>query len=198
MALFTAAFFFRADGADPTDRIVRDGELDRSILVAVPDGEAAAAVAAELQEGGLDLVELYGGLGPKAAAAVVRATGGDVPVGAVGVEEHGPPGERAVIIESVGADPQTDRHVIDHAQGRLTIVFVPDVGIVPAVAAELADGGARRIELCGGMGVLPAAAVIAAVGEGVAVGAVMFGFESVPGAAVYRARYEAALADASA
>jgi hypothetical protein len=66
-------------------------------VVPVPDAETAAAVAAELGHDGLDLIELYGGFGPRAAAAVLAATGGQVPVGVVGVEEDAVVRERVVI-----------------------------------------------------------------------------------------------------
>lgn len=51
--------------------------------------------------------------------------------------------------------------------------------------------GAERVELCGGMGPIPAAAVARAVN--VPVTTVLFGFESLPFAAAYRARFEASL-----
>ena len=194
MDRFHAAFFFLIEGADGADRTVREGELDRSVLVPVPDADTAAAVAAELMaEGGLDLIELYGGLGPVAAAAVIDATGGRVPVGLVGVEGPGTQGDRAVIFASAGADPTRDRYVFEQPGSRMTVVFVPDPSVVPAIATQLVDDGTVAIEVCGGLGPVPAAAVAQAV-EDVHVGSVLFGFESIVGAASYRQRYEQSVA----
>lgn len=196
MDRFHAAFFFLVEGADGSDRTVREGELERSVLVPVPDSDTAAAVAAQLMaEDGLDLIELYGGLGPQAAAAVIDATGGQVPVGLVGVDGRRAAGDRAVIFASAGADPAQDRYVFGPPGSRTTIVFVPDPSVVPAIATQLVDDGTVAIEVCGGLGPVPAAAVMEAVEDDVQVGAVMFGFESIVGAADYRQRYEHAFAE---
>jgi Family of unknown function (DUF6506) len=77
------AFILRRDGADPAiDRL----EKGPRTYVVVPDGAAAAKVAAELDRrpGGVRLIELYGGFDPREAAMVIEATGGGrVPVGLV-------------------------------------------------------------------------------------------------------------------
>jgi Family of unknown function (DUF6506) len=192
---FNEAFIILADGAERSEPTYRESGLSRTALVPVPDAEQAAAVAAELSRGGLDLIELYGGFGLTAAATVFEAAGGQVPVGVVGAEEDAPVRERAVIFEAPGADPATDRYVYAHAGGHITIVAVPSAEAVPAVAEQLVREGVERVDLCGGLGALPAAATIAAVGDRAKVGAVMFGFESLPGAASYRARYEEAFAE---
>jgi hypothetical protein len=197
MTQFKEAFIFLAEGLDPADQAYRQTEFSRSTFVPVPDAETAAAVAAELHDGGLDLIELYGGFGPKAAAAVFEATGGQVPVGVVGVEEDTPSRSRAVIFEAPGADPANDRDVFDHAGGRITIVAAPSAEDVPATAEQLVREGVDRLELCGGLGAVPAAATIEAVGDRARVSAVMFGFESLPGVASYRARFEEAVAAAT-
>jgi hypothetical protein len=194
MTQFREAFIFLAEGTDPADRAYRETALTRTALVPVPDAETAAAVAAELRDEGLDLVELYGGFGPKAAAAVLAATGGEVPVGVVGVEEDTPVRKRAVIFQAPDAHPAKDRYVFEHAGGRITIVAVPAAEAVPAAAEQLVREGIERLEICGGLGAVPAAAAIEAVGDRARVGAVMFGFESLPGVASYRARFEAAVA----
>jgi Family of unknown function (DUF6506) len=95
---------------------------------------------------------------------------------------------------AIGADPTVDRYVFEQPHGRVTLVAVPEPAAVPATAVQLADGGAERIEICGGLGPVPAAAATEALGERVPVGAVMFGFESLPAVADYRARFERALA----
>jgi 6-phosphofructokinase len=194
MTQFKEAFIFLADGADSAERTYRETALNRTALVPVPDADTAAAVAAELHRDGLDLIELYGGFGPKAAAAVLAATGSEVPVGVVGVEEGDPARERAVIFLAPDADPAKDRYVHEHAGGRITIVAVPSAEAVPAAAEQLVREGVERLVICGGLGVLPAAAAIEAVGDRAQVGAVMFGFESLPGVASYRARFEEAAA----
>jgi Family of unknown function (DUF6506) len=194
MTQFKEAFIVLVEGSDPADRLYRETALTRTALVPVPDAGTAAAVAAELRDDGLDLVELYGGFGPKAAAAVLAATEGQVPVGVVGVEEESPVRNRAVIFAAPGTDPAKDRYVFDHAGGRITMVAVPAAEAVPAAAEQLVREGVERLEICGGLGAGPAAAAIEAVGDRAGVGAVMFGFESLPGAASYRARFEEAVA----
>jgi 6-phosphofructokinase len=194
MTQFKEAVIVLADGADPADRTQRETALTRTAFVPVPDAETAAAVAAELADDGLDLVELYGGFGPRAAAAVLAATGGGVPVGVVGVEEETEARERGVIYGGLDADPEKDRYVFEHAGGRITIVLVPAPDAVPAAAEQLVQEGVQRLETCGGLGTASAAAAMEAVGDRASVGAVAFGFESLPGAASYRARFEEALA----
>lgn len=193
MTRFSEAFIFLAgSGAEPQ---VREGELSRTAFVPVENIDGAVAAARELNAGGLDLVELYAGLGPTAAAAVFDAIDGHAPVGMVGVEQDAPVRDRAIIFAPYGADPGGERYVFEHADGRMTIAGVTGPDAVAATAVELADAGAQRIELCGGLGALPAAATIAALGGRVPVAAVAFGFESLPGAAAYRARFEQTLAE---
>lgn len=76
----------------------------------------------------------------------------------------------------------------------MTIVSVPDPAEVPTVAARLAGEGVEHIDLCGGLGPVPAAAAVDAVAGRASVAAVMFGFESLPLVADYRARFERAAA----
>lgn len=189
MTQLRAAFFFLAPGLDPADRTVWADELSRAVLVPVPDGAAAARIAGELAaQERLDLIELYGGLGPVDAAAVLAATGGGtVPVGLVGIGAE-PAEPFGAIIVAPGVDPVEGRL----RAGRLDVVPVASDAEAPAAAAELVAAGARRIELCGGMGALPGAAVAAAVD--VPVATVLFGFESLPAVAAYREAYAAAAA----
>ena len=72
------------------------------------------------------------------------------------------------------------------------MVAIPSVADAPAVATELIAAGAERIELCGGMSPVPAAEVLTAVD--VPVTTVLYGFESLPSVAAYRARFEAEVA----
>jgi hypothetical protein len=84
--LLPAAFLYLAPDADPAkDRTVRQDETTRTTFIAVPDTETAAKVARDLVDNeGVELIELYGGLGPDGAAAVLDATSGRIPVGLVG------------------------------------------------------------------------------------------------------------------
>lgn len=164
--------------AEPAARVVHEDELSSTAIV--PVTSAAAAVAAVAAAGEVDLVELYGGLGIEAAAAVVAAAPG-VPVGFAGAVE--PSAAVAVLFEDPA--PNTWRF------GATTVATVASAADAPAAAAALVAEGATRIELCGGMGPVPAAAVRAVVD--VPVTTVLFGFESIPSAAAYRARFESAL-----
>lgn len=78
-----AAFIFLEDGADPAaDRVVTEPGSARTLFVPVPDESAAARVAADLVDyDGVELIELYRGIGPVATAKVIEAVHGRVPVG---------------------------------------------------------------------------------------------------------------------
>ncbi|MEU3272804.1 DUF6506 family protein [Saccharomonospora sp. NPDC006951] len=200
MALLRGLFMYLVPGANPTtQRLVREDELTHITLVPVPSAEAAGAVAAELLASeGIDLIELYGGLGPKAAAKVLAATGdGAVPVGLIGVEYSAPEGNIATVFAAAGADPATDRWVFEHEAGRVSVVAVPSPAEAASAAEKLVAEGADRIEVCGGMGAAPATEVMAAIGDRVPVSAVLYGFESLPAVAAYRARFEAAAGELS-
>lgn len=79
-----AAFLYLAPGLDP-DRD-RDTHTD-AVFVPVPDSGAVTGAVASLGGLGLGLIELYGGLGVDAAAAAVRASSGQTPVGFVGYDD---------------------------------------------------------------------------------------------------------------
>jgi hypothetical protein len=176
-------FLVLVPNADPADRVVHSDDLSTTTIVPVPSAEAAVSVVTEFGE--LDLIEIYGGLGTEAAAAVLAAAPG-VPVGYAGPAL--PPVASAVLFEDPNAAPGGNRWTF----GATTVVAIPSVADAPAVATELIAAGAERIELCGGMGPVPAAAVLAAVD--VPVTTVLYGFESLPSVAAYRARYEAMVA----
>lgn len=169
-------FLVLVPNADSADRVVHQDDLSHTTIVPVPSVAAAVSVAAEFGE--VDLIELYGGLGIDAAAAVLKVAPG-VAVGSPGPAL--PPVASAVLFEDpAGGGPWTF--------GDTTVVAVKSVAEVPSAAASLVEAGAERVELCGGMGPEPAAEVAAVVD--VPVTTVLFGFESVPPAAAYRARYE--------
>jgi hypothetical protein len=73
------------EGADPErDRVVLDIGPIRTIIVAVPHPRLAPAVASDLvEEDGVTLIEVDGGLGQVWAARVIEAVGDAVPIGAV-------------------------------------------------------------------------------------------------------------------
>jgi hypothetical protein len=95
----------------------------------------------------------------------------------------------AIVLEAAGTDPALDRFEFRSGGHTTTIVLVPDPDAVPGAAADLAALGAETIELCGGLGPVPQAAAQAAVGDRARVGAVAFGFESLDGAAAYKAGF---------
>jgi len=65
------------------DRVVLDRDGQRTTLVPVPDESRAAALAVELVEEGVGLIELCGGFSVQDAARVIEAGAGRVPVGHV-------------------------------------------------------------------------------------------------------------------
>lgn len=174
--MFRNLFLVRAQDAD---RVVRSDALSVTTIVPVPDVATAVSVVAEFGE--VDLIELYGGLGIDAAAAVLAVA----PRAAVGFAGDVSPADGvAVLFEDPGPPAQW-------TFGATTVMAVPSVASAPAAAVTLVAAGATRIELCGGMGPVPAAAVRAVVD--VPVTTVLFGFESLPAAAAYRAAFEEAV-----
>jgi hypothetical protein len=78
------AFIYVRPAADPSiDRVEIERDGVRTILVGVPEQPAAVPAAVDLVDGGVQVIELCGILGPVWAARVIEATGGRVPVGAV-------------------------------------------------------------------------------------------------------------------
>jgi hypothetical protein len=98
-----------------------------------------------------------------------------------------------IIYEAAGADPASDRLTTRHGDQTTTIVATDDgtPEAVAGLAAALVDDGADVVELCGGMGPVPLAATLAAVGDRATVGTVMFGFESLTSVAAYKAGFAA-------
>jgi len=188
MAHFHELLLYLTPDAKPADRLVRANELSHTTIAWVPDVATAIEVVQSFDR--LDLVELYGGFGPAAAAAVLEVTGrGEIPVGMVGTEYATPPTKVVAIFEAPGSDPKVDRWTT----GGATMVAAPTAAAAAAAAAELVAEGAERVEVCGGMPADAAAAVQAAVN--VPVSRILFGFESLPTVAAYRARFEKTLED---
>jgi hypothetical protein len=164
---------------EPAERVVHADDLSTTTIAPVTSAEEAVAVA---EDGEWDLIELYGGLGIDAAAAVIEVAPG-VPVGFPG--DVAPSPASVVLFEDPAADLEKHRWRF----GPTTVIALPSTEQAPAVAARMVEEGVQRVELCGGMGPVPGAAVRAAVD--VPVTTVLFGFESLPHAAAYRARFEA-------
>ncbi|RZQ62464.1 DUF6506 family protein [Amycolatopsis suaedae] len=191
------AFLFLRPGApaDGSDRQVLERTGSRTVLVWVPDAAAAAAVAGQLVADGIRLIELYRGFDLASAAPVIEAVAGRVPVGVAGygpaVKEKASPRRTVTIYDEPGSDPAgTQRLVRDHgAEGSTTVVGAPDPDSAARVAAELVDGGAELIEICGGTSLITAARVAAEVGDRVPVSLVSWPFDSIEGAAAYKAAF---------
>jgi hypothetical protein len=180
--MFRNLFLVLAPGTTPADRVEHHDTLSTTLIVPVPDTATAVTVAEEAR---YDLIELYGGLGAATATAILAAVP-NTPVGYPGGTDTSS-AATAVLFEDPSANPTEDRWTF----GTTTVVAIPSVADAPEVAAALVAAGAERVELCGGMGPIPATAVQAKVT--VPVTTVLFGFESLPAAADYRARYEAAV-----
>lgn len=80
-----------------------------------------------------------------------------------------------------GPSTEVRRDAIGSAECELLCRGVPSVDDAPAVAKELLDEGVQLIELCGAFAGPGLAAVLAAVGDRVPVGAVFYGGEAGTG-----------------
>ncbi|MFI6289850.1 DUF6506 family protein [Streptomyces sp. NPDC051018] len=174
------AMLFLADAAD----LVRTGpEGAGTVIAMVTSPAAAAALAGELVEQGVDTIELCGATGftwvPEVEAAVKgRARVGTVVFGFESLLDVARYKQRATDGESLtalfihvreGADPEVDRLELQEGPSRSLFVAVPRAEDGAAVAAALADR-IDLIELYGGFRPEHAAAVIRAVDERVPVG----------------------------
>ena len=83
--MIKGAFVFEAPETDPAvDRFVIERGGVRWTIVAVPEQAAVIQVARGLVDEGNQFIELCGGFEPEWVGKVIEATGGSVPVGAVG------------------------------------------------------------------------------------------------------------------
>ncbi len=87
--------------------------------------------------------------------------------------------ETFVFLEA-GSDAVVDRVAVDHAGGRTLLVWAPSASAAAQVAAELAEGGVRLIELYRGFDLTSATRVIEAVGGRAPVGVAGYGFGASP------------------
>ncbi len=98
----TWAYLYEHPDTDPAaDRVVIDRAGQRTLLVPVPEAPLAVDVARALVDEG---IELCGGFSLTAAAAVVAALGGRVPVGHVTFAVDSVAGA-AAYSERSGSDP---------------------------------------------------------------------------------------------
>ncbi|QVQ50419.1 hypothetical protein J4H86_15960 [Spiractinospora alimapuensis] len=96
----------------------------------------------------------------------------------------------ASVFEHPDTDPSADRTVIDRAGQRTLLVPVADQADAPRVAKELVEReGVSLIELCGGFATATVAAVIAEVGDRVAVGHVTYSVDAIRPAAAYAEQF---------
>jgi hypothetical protein len=190
MAEYDEAFIFLAPESTEVARKVLRHSGGVTGLIWVPDGRAAAGVAAELAADGTRLLELYRGFDLAAAAQVIDAVDGRAPVG---VPIGAPQVRHSVtIFGDEAADPISDRLVHHHADGGTTTVIGAANADVVAVAERAVESGAELIQVCGGESLTTAARVAAAVGDRVPVTLTSWPFESITGAAAYKAAYEEA------
>ncbi|PRY01656.1 DUF6506 family protein [Allonocardiopsis opalescens] len=197
MAEVGEMFIFLQNGADPvTDRVVHEHGGGRTLLVWAPDGAAAARVADEQVRAGVRLIELYRGFDLESAGEVIEAVDGRVPVGVAGYgfgTAPGSIGHSVTIYADAEADPAVQRVVREHADGtRTTVLGAPNPAAAAQAAAELVDAGADLVEICGGTPLTTARHVQRALGGRAAVSLVAFPFESIDGAAAFKAAFEAA------
>ncbi|MFS8098572.1 DUF6506 family protein [Lentzea alba] len=195
-AKYDELFVFLEPGADPAvDRQVIEHSVDsRTLLVWVPDAETAAAVAASaLDDNGVRLVELYRGFDLRGAARVIERVVPRAPVARASFD-RGTPKSRirrsATIYHAVDADPT--RRVMRHHGDGWTVVVGATTEQIADVAEQLVDEGADVIEVCGGADLTAAAAVQERLGDRAPVSLVSWPFESLGGAAAFKAAYEAA------
>ncbi|WP_280443937.1 DUF6506 family protein [Nocardia brasiliensis] len=198
MSQVDEVFLFLEPSANPTeDRYLQHLSESETLLVWVPDGAAAAEVAAEQVALGVQLFELYRGFDFESAAVVIEAVDGKAAVGVAGFSPGTatparPPRKSATLL--VGhptADPDVHRSERTHAGGgSTTLVSVPDAAGAVKVARDLVDKGVELIEVCGGASLLAARDVRAAVGDRVPVSLVSWPFDSIERAAAFRAEFE--------
>ncbi len=87
------------------------------------------------------------------------------------------------LVLAPGADPRTDRKVLDEPDHETLVVWVPDVAAAAEVAATETAAGIRLVELYGGFDAAATAAVTAAVDGRAAVGTLLaVSARSAPGA----------------
>ncbi|OLT09064.1 hypothetical protein BJF78_31370 [Pseudonocardia sp. CNS-139] len=143
-------------------------------------------MAGEQAAAGLRLLELYRGFGLAAAARVAEAVAGRAPVGLSARAGGGRAGRSVTIF---GDDVATEPVVVEHGATSTTVVGVPDDAAAVRAAEDAVAAGADTVEICGGKPLATAALVEAAVGDRATVTLVGWPFDSLEGAAGYKAAY---------
>ncbi len=188
MSDYDEAFIFLAPESTAVERKALRHSGGVTGLIWVPDGATAADVAAELAADGTRLFELYRGFDLAAAARVIEAVDGRAPVG---VPVGAPQVRHSVTIYGdEHADPVHDRVTHHHVDGGTTTVIGAANSDVVAVAVKAVGAGAELIQVCGGEPLTTAARVAAAIGDRVPVTLTSWPFESITGAAAFKAAYE--------
>ena len=182
------AIFYEFPEADPNkDRFVHKHENGSVTIVLVGQAAMVPAVAKEMADAGVELVELCGGM-PVAVRAKVRASIPDTRVAAVsfGIESivkaaefnkafmDGSPPAEAVIVLAPRADAAIDR--FSRSAGPQIVTFImTDQSTASDVARQLADHEVGLIELYGGFSDNTVSEIIDAVAGRSAVGVSGFG-----------------------
>ncbi|MFC4016093.1 DUF6506 family protein [Nonomuraea purpurea] len=96
-----------------------------------------------------------------------------------------------IIYEESGADPSVDVMAIENTHGRTRVRAVAEPAQMLELVTRLTTEGVDQVELCGGFGPVWHAQARRAAGDGVTVGAIYYGFESLTSVASYKARFEA-------
>ncbi|MDA3649996.1 DUF6506 family protein [Saccharopolyspora indica] len=195
MGSIDTMFVFLAPGAERAgQRIEQQVAGGVNAFVWVPDAEAAAEMVAEQAAAGLELVELYRGFSLREARMVVDAVNGRAPVGVSGFAFGAGVAEvrdSATIYGADLEDPGARRVDVEVDGKRTSVVPVADAAGAVAAAAEAVAAGAEVVEICGGTPLTTAALVEEELAGRAVVGLVSWPFEALPGAAAYRAAFEA-------
>lgn len=183
------AIFYEFPDADPsTDRFVHEHENGSVTIVLVGQVSMAPAVAKEMADAGVELIELCGGMPMTVRAKVKASVPTDTRVAAVsfGIQSimkaaefnkafvDGKPPAEAGIVLAPGADPAADR--FSRSSGPQSTTFImTDRRTASHVARQLADQGVGLIELYGGFSDETVSQIIDAVVGRSAVGVSGFG-----------------------
>lgn len=108
MALDTFGFLFTGRGLDPSaDRSIIERDGFKAIIVGMDSPDEAEAVARQLVEQGVQLIELCGGFGPLWTARVLSAIENKIPVGSVGYGPESITGMARLFPQPTADGPQT-------------------------------------------------------------------------------------------
>lgn len=183
------AIFYEFPDVEPDrDRFVHKHENGSVTIVLVGQVSTVPAIAQEMTDAGVELIELCGGMPMTVRAKVKASVPTDKRVAAVsfGIESivkaaefnkafmDGKPPAEAGIVLAPGADPATDR--FSRSAGPQSTTFImADERTASDVARQLADHGVGLIELYGGFSDETVSEIIDAVAGRSAVGVSGFG-----------------------